>query len=203
MYKVFISEKEVSFLSSKHFKQNDFNVFNTNDIFGDRGLFLERKLSSFDSIKIVCENPILDMMTFFTKYKLIDAGGGLVKNDTNFLWIYRNNMWDLPKGKQEPNEEISTTALREVREECVINMGLSIENFLSSTFHTYSVDNQLILKKTDWFFMNYVGSALELKPQLEEGITNVKWLSKDQSIDNAKKSFKSIRSVWYSFLANL
>ena len=112
-------------------------------------------------------------------------------------------MWDLPKGKQEPNEEISTTALREVREECGINTGLSIENFLSSTFHTYSIANHLILKKTDWFLMNYVGSALELKPQLEEGITNVKWLSKDQSIDNAKKSFKSIRSVWDSFLANL
>ena len=203
MYKVFISEKEVSFLSSKHFKQNDLNVFNTNDIFGDRHLFLERKLCLFDSLKIVCENPILDMMTFFKKHKLIQAGGGVVKNDTNFLWIYRNNMWDLPKGKQEPNEEISTTALREVREECGINTGLSIENFLSSTFHTYSIDNQLILKKTDWFLMNYVGSALELKPQLEEGITNVKWLSKDQSIDNAKKSFKSIRTVWDSFLANL
>jgi len=95
------------------------------------------------------------------------------------------------------------TALREVREECGIGNGLSIENFLTTTFHTYSIDNELILKKTDWFLMNYDGSSLDLKPQLEEGVTNVKWLTKDQSIDCAKKSFKSIRSVWESFLAKI
>lgn len=203
MYKVFISEKEVSFLSSKHFSQNDFNVFNVNDIIGDRLIFLEEKLCLYDSLKILCENPPMDMMTFFKNHTLIEAGGGLVKNKGNFLWIYRNNIWDLPKGKQEVNEEILVTALREVREECGIGNGLSIENFLTTTFHTYSIDNELILKKTDWFLMNYDGSSLDLKPQLEEGVTNVKWLTKDQSIDCAKKSFKSIRSVWESFLAKI
>lgn len=202
MYKVFISEKEVSFLSTKHFLQNDFNVFNVNDIVGDRLLFLEEKLCLFDSLKMVCENPSLDMMTFFKKHILIEAGGGLVKNNGNFLWIYRNNIWDLPKGKQELNEEIFVTALREVKEECGIDNDLSIENFLTTTFHTYSNNNELFLKKTDWFLMNYDGSSLELKPQLEEGITNVKWLNKNQSIDCAKKSFKSIRIVWEDFLAN-
>ena len=202
MYKVFISEKEVSFLSTKHFLQNDFNVFNVNDIVGDRLLFLEEKLCLFDSLKMVCENPSLDMMTFFNKHILIEAGGGLVKNNGNFLWIYRNNIWDLPKGKQELNEEIFVTALREVKEECGIDNDLSIENFLTTTFHTYSNNNELFLKKTDWFLMNYDGSSLELKPQLEEGITNVKWLNKNQSIDCAKKSFKSIRIVWEAFLAN-
>lgn len=202
MYKVFISEKEVSFLSTKHFLQNDFNVFNVNDIVGDRLLFLEEKLCLFDSLKMVCENPSLDMMTFFKKHILIEAGGGLVKNNGNFLWIYRNNIWDLPKGKQELNEEIFVTALREVKEECGIDNDLSIENFLTTTFHTYSNNNELFLKKTDWFLMNYDGSSLELKPQLEEGITNVKWLNKNQSIDCAKKSFKSIRIVWEAFLAN-
>lgn len=203
MYKVFISEKEVSFLSTKHFLQNDFNVFNVNDIVGDRLLFLEEKLCLFDSLKMVCENPSLDMMTFFNKHILIEAGGGLVKNNGNFLWIYRNNIWDLPKGKQELNEEIFVTALREVKEECGIDNDLSIDNFLTTTFHTYSNNNELFLKKTDWFLMNYDGSSLELKPQLEEGITNVKWLNKNQSIDCAKKSFKSIRIVWEAFLANL
>lgn len=202
MYKVFISEKEVSFLSTKHFLQNDFNVFNVNDIVGDRLLFLEEKLCLFDSLKMVCENPSLDMMTFFKKHILIEAGGGLVKNNGNFLWIYRNNIWDLPKGKQELNEEIFVTALREVKEECGIDNDLSIENFLTTTFHTYSNNNELFFKKTDWFLMNYDGSSLELKPQLEEGITNVKWLNKNQSIDCAKKSFKSIRIVWEAFLAN-
>ena len=58
-----------------------------------------------------------------------------------------------------------------------------------------------------WIYKNsdytLAGSSLDLKPQLEEGVTNVKWLTKDQSIDCAKKSFKSIRIVWEAFLANL
>jgi hypothetical protein len=33
---------------------------------------------------------------------LIEAAGGLVKNENkDFLFIYRNDKWDLPKGKIE------------------------------------------------------------------------------------------------------
>ena len=46
-----------------------------------------------------------------------------------FLLIFRDEMWDLPKGKQEPDEEISKTALREVEEECGIS-GMDLEKLL-------------------------------------------------------------------------
>ena len=50
--------------------------------------------------------------------KKINAGGGLVADkDGNWLMIYRNGTWDLPKGMQEEGEDIAVTAVREVAEE--------------------------------------------------------------------------------------
>ena len=199
MYKVFISEKEVSFLSHQHFKQIDSNVFVANEIIGDKHDFLFNKLSSFKCVNILCENPYLEMMAFFNSYKVINAGGGLVVNNNNFLWIYRNNMWDLPKGKKEKNEDITLTAIREVQEECGIGLGLTISRFLVTTFHTYFIQNVSVLKRTDWYLMQYNGQDLNLTPQLEEGITNVKWLSKSESMSKAKNTYKSIHQVWSAY----
>src|SRR6185295_6515260 len=48
-------------------------------------------------------------------YIMIESAGGLVLNESNeLLMIYRNNKWDLPKGKVEKGEEYDTAALREV-----------------------------------------------------------------------------------------
>ena len=52
-----------------------------------------------------------------TEFKLILAAGGLVKKQQDYLFIYRNGKWDLPKGKLENNETFSQCALREVEEE--------------------------------------------------------------------------------------
>ena len=45
---------------------------------------------------------------------IIAAGGKVVNSKNEILFIYRNNKWDLPKGKAERNENIAETALREV-----------------------------------------------------------------------------------------
>ena len=39
-----------------------------------------------------------------TKFKIIKAGGGIVRKDQSLLMIYRLNRWDLPKGKLEKDE---------------------------------------------------------------------------------------------------
>ena len=199
MYKVFISEKEVSFLSIEHLKKNDFNVCFLEEILGNRYDFLISKLQVKNSLKIVCPNPMVDMMTFFNEFDLVLAAGGLVEREKEFLWIYRNNKWDLPKGKKEINEDMETTAIREVQEECGLGKELSIEKFLISTFHTYSIKDIPILKRTDWFLMNYKGSE-NLKPQLEEGITKVVWVSIDKSESLSMLSYSSIREVWKSYV---
>ena len=198
MYKVFISEKEVSFLSIEHLKKNEFNVYFLEEILGNRYDFLISKLQVNNSLKIVCPNPMVDMMTFFNEFDLVLAAGGLVEREKEFLWIYRNNKWDLPKGKKEINEDMQTTAIREVQEECGLGNELSIEKFLISTFHTYFIKDTPILKRTDWFLMNYKGSE-NLKPQLEEGITKVVWVSRDNSESLSMLSYSSIREVWKSY----
>ena len=200
MYKVFISEKEVSFLSIEHLKKNDFNVCFLEEILGNRYDFLISNLQVNNSLKIVCPNPMVDMMTFFNEFDLVLAAGGLVEREKEFLWIYRNNKWDLPKGKKEINEDIETTAIREVQEECGLGKELSIEKFLISTFHTYFIKDTPILKRTDWFLMNYKGSE-NLKPQLEEGITKVVWVSRDNSESLSMLSYSSIREVWKSYMS--
>lgn len=200
MYKVFISEKEVSFLSIEHLKKNDFNVFFLEGILGNRYDFLISNLQVNNSLKIVCPNPMVDMMSFFNEFYLVLAAGGLVEREKEFLWIYRNNKWDLPKGKKEINEDIETTAIREVQEECGLGKELSIEKFLISTFHTYFIKDTPILKRTDWFLMNYKGSE-NLKPQLEEGITKVVWVSRDNSESLSMLSYSSIREVWKSYMS--
>ena len=199
MYKVFIFEKEVSFLSIEHLKKNDFNVCFLEEILGNRYDFLISKLQVNNSLKIVCPNPMVDMMTFFNEFDLVLAAGGLVEREKEFLWIYRNNKWDLPKGKKEINEDMETTAIREVQEECGLGKELSIEKFLISTFHTYFIKDIPILKRTDWFLMNYKGSE-NLKPQLEEGITKVVWVSSDKSESLSMLSYSSIREVWKSYV---
>ncbi|MBR4409122.1 MAG: NUDIX domain-containing protein, partial [Bacteroidales bacterium] len=52
------------------------------------------------------------------EFKEVNAAGGLVSNRRgDYLLISRDGLWDLPKGHQEPGEDISVTAIREVQEE--------------------------------------------------------------------------------------
>ena len=114
-------------------------------------------------------------------FKKIPAAGGLVQNhDGSFLFIRRFGVWDLPKGKIEKKETIENAALREVEEECGLTE-LTILKQLDSTFHIYrspylSFPDNLVLKETKWFLMNYSGNEI-LQPQVEEKIEEVKWFS--------------------------
>ena len=67
----------------------------------------------------------------------VNACGGLVENNRgDFLMINRNTLWDLPKGHQDPGEDISTTALREVQEETGID-NLELKELICITDHCY------------------------------------------------------------------
>ena len=125
------------------------------------------------------ESPDESWKRFISKYILIEAAGGLVKNkEGKFLFIFRNGKWDLPKGKAEYDETPEMTALREVEEECVLK-NLKIEKVLTKTFHTYKEKGKLILKKTHWYLMT-IDEDQKLIPQTEEGITEVKWVAENR-----------------------
>ena len=138
------------------------------------------------------------MSSFSLPYKVIEAAGGLVKNKKGeYLFIFRNGKWDLPKGKIEKGEGIKSAGIREVEEECGITK-LKIVKELESTYHIYHQDEKAILKRTYWFEMLCEDES-KLVPQTEEGITDVKWLSKkdlqqvnDNTYDSIKGVMKSI-----------
>ena len=125
---------------------------------------------------------------------MIEAAGGLVFNkDGDILMIFRNGKWDLPKGKLEIGESVEECAIREVEEECGIS-GLIIENKIKDTYHTYVLERENILKKIYWYKMrtNFDG---ELVPQIEEGITKVSWVEKDQISEKLTNSYGNISDV--------
>jgi 8-oxo-dGTP pyrophosphatase MutT (NUDIX family) len=143
-----------------------------------------------NTLKIIEEN----WQDFCSKYIMIEAAGGLVFNkDGDILMIFRNGKWDLPKGKLEIGESIEECAIREVEEECGI-VGLDIIEKLLETYHTYNMDGEEVLKKTYWYKMKTDYSA-KLIPQLEEGITKVSWVDKDQISKKLKNSYGNISDV--------
>ena len=82
--------------------------------------------------------------------------GIVYNNSQQILMIFRNNFWDLPKGKLELNEKIEDCAIREVEEETGVKE-LIITSKMPITYHTYELNNKPILKCTYWFkmFTNY------------------------------------------------
>lgn len=108
--------------------------------------------------------------------RVIHAAGGLVKNtNSDYLFIKRLGKWDLPKGKVEEGERMREAAVREVAEECSIEID-SLGKKIESTYHVYILRGEFILKKTNWYKMK-VNSVPDLIPQAEEDITEAKWVS--------------------------
>ena len=131
---------------------------------------------------------------FKSMFKNIEAGGGLVKNAKGeYLFIFRNGKWDLPKGKLEKGETIKKCAKREVMEECGIKK-LSVKKQLTTTYHIYKLKEKEVLKQTTWFEMECLDTS-KLKPQTEEGITKVKWFKKENLKTVVKNTYPSVIDV--------
>lgn len=138
------------------------------------------------------ENKFRRLCANFTE---INAGGGLVKNEKGeFLLIFRNGRWDLPKGKQETGEEIRLTAQREVGEECGITAP-EAGKLICITNHTYHREGKFILKHTYWYEMNYRLSE-KPAPQTSEGIEDIKWVNKEELVSCLDNSYPSIKEVF-------
>ncbi len=138
------------------------------------------------------DNPDASWHLFLTYYTLIEASGGVVRNDKgDYLVIFRRGKWDLPKGKVEYDESPEEAGVREVEEECGIS-GLKIIQPLPLTFHTYSLKKKSVLKKTNWFLMQYNGKETP-KPQTEEDIEEVRWMNANElKTIFYKNTYKSI-----------
>lgn len=131
--------------------------------------------------------------------KEVNAAGGLVRNNEGeYLMIRRNDIWDLPKGHQEPGEDISATALREVREETGLE-DLELGAFICETRHCYFRGGTWVLKHTFWYNMTCCNDS-GLVPQTEENITQAVWMDRTALDAALKDTFPSILEVFSNIL---
>lgn len=114
-------------------------------------------------------------------------------NKGEYLFIKRLDKWDLPKGKLEKGETITDCAIREVEEECLVSK-LQIIKELPKTYHCYSHKGKEILKISYWFLMS-CGEFSKMKPQTEEGITELKWIAPENFSEVYNNTYASIKQL--------
>jgi len=195
MYKVFIENKALHIIEGKEFIPKDAIIVYEDDIESIRKPIFQLLNSEIDLLPVYLVSPNVEttFSDFFEGFDFIEAAGGIVKRNKSFLFIKRNGLWDIPKGKIEKKEKPQAAAIREVEEECGI-VNPKIERLIGITYHTYFCKDRPTIKKTYWYAMTYNGSK-ELIPQKEEGISKVEWLKWSELKKVRKNTFSSILEV--------
>ena len=190
MYQVFY-KKKIILLTDVLEEGKDFKSFPIKDVKLKKVIKLLNKKNT-NSVHLFHKNKDKLLKYFFKLIPTVIAAGGKITNSkSEILFIYRNDKWDLPKGKAEKNEQLPQTALREVKEETGIKE-VSINKPLDITYHIFRRNNEYRLKVTYWFdmFSDYKGIFF---PQLDEGITDVKWVNKNDLEEIKTNSYPNIR----------
>lgn len=193
MYKVFFNQKPL-ILTSKILKSSDSNPFMHIKFSSKNQILKAVNAKKTESVYIYHKNIKKLWKIFTKKFPIIDAAGGLVeRSDDKFLFIYRNNKWDLPKGGVEKKELIIEAAQREVKEETGL-ADLIVINKIGETYHIFKKGKNFRLKRTYWFKMksDYQG---ELFPQEEEGITSAEWINKKRIPEIFKNAYENIKEI--------
>jgi 8-oxo-dGTP pyrophosphatase MutT (NUDIX family) len=160
-------------------------------------LMRTRKLKNLDSVVLVTQDKENLKKFIKSRFTIIKAAGGVVTKDDKVLFIHRLGKWDLPKGKFEKDESPEDCAVREVEEECAIQVKLGPE--ICKTWHTYTHNRKSILKKTFWYAMENMNDK-GMRPQAEEGIEDIKWLSHHEAKVALVNSYPSMRYLYKRFL---
>lgn len=158
-------------------------------------IFLEENLiSSPIEMIFLVKDLKLTKIELKEEFVYIKAAGGLVTNTHNqYLMIKRLGKWDLPKGKAEKGETDEITALREVEEECGIKAKLGRK--IGNTWHLYKTKKFYVLKRTKWFNMSLI-SDKNMKPQIEENIEEIIWVSENTLKEKMNNTYLTIKEVF-------
>ncbi|WP_298499026.1 NUDIX domain-containing protein [uncultured Algibacter sp.] len=190
MYKIFVGDKPI-ILTTVVEKETNFKNYLLKTV--NMAKVIRRlNRTALSEARLIHKNPDKILKKFLKKLPNVIAGGGKVYNDKGeILFIYRNDKWDLPKGKAEKKETIEETSIREVEEETGVK-GLKITKPLDTTYHIFKRNGRYKIKITYWFEMktSYNG---KLKAQENEGITKVAWLDKKQSKEALSNSYANIK----------
>ncbi|MEZ0485364.1 NUDIX hydrolase [Fibrella aquatica] len=156
------------------------------------GLLEEADISDLLSVTLQCLDKDAVESRIKSLYKVVKAAGGVVTHGGRMLLIFRRGVWDLPKGKLDDGESSKVGAVREVEEEtgAIVSLGEKI----CTTYHTYTLNGNRILKRTKWYNMTLVDDS-KLAPQAEENIEKVALMEPRQAKIALAGSFSSIRHV--------
>lgn len=201
MYKVFFNDRKITVLQKTDITLNKSIKYteNLHSISDVKHWFLDFISEDEKEVIMICE----DIEKFWEKvfvpsFKLIKAAGGVVKRNGQLLFIFRNEKWDLPKGKVDNGESVEKAAIREVQEECGIS-GHSILKKLPATYHIYQSPyikskGKWVLKETFWFEMGYAGNE-NGKPQNEENITEIRWFERSELNEVLANTYENLKQV--------
>ena len=175
IYRIYINENTL-IIAGKLPKQTEIIEVIEENEFNFKTFYSGLQKLSAKAYAIISDDPKAVFKKIKKSLSVIKAAGGLVKNaNKEYLFIFRNKKWDLPKGKVEKGEGMKEAALREVEEECGVKINSNNER-LCRTYHVYEMGGKIVLKKTNWYSMTVKGVP-KLIPQKEEGITKAEWLS--------------------------
>ena len=190
MFTIFINNNPIYLTDSLEYS-DDRNFFKFDEV--DVQVLIQKfENDDINYIYLYGSDIQLLFLNFSKNFKVIEAAGGVVHNSKGeLLFIFRNGIWDLPKGKMEKNETIEEAAIREVEEECGIK-NFQLERLLDKTYHVYKMNHEYIFKITYWFLMRSDFKG-DFKPQIEEGITKVEWVSQQNLTNVLANSFANIK----------
>ena len=199
MYKVFFNQKPIILTTSLILPSEESPFFYVK--FTDKKFIVQILKSKKTKMLFLYHSKEEKLWYYFLDmFKLIEASGGLVKNiKTNrFLFIFRNNKWDLPKGRINKNEEVKTAAIREVEEETGVK-NLSIIKPLNTTYHVFKKNRKYRLKKTFWYLM-HTDYSNKLTPEIKEGIDKAVWIEKNAIVTLKSTMYQNINLVISDYL---
>lgn len=178
------------------------------EILGEETLVLDKRKTAISIIEehfkhyqrafIKVKKYPKSLLKIFRDYTTVLAAGGLVRNQKgDILLIFRKGHWDMAKGHLETGESLEQCAMREVSEETGLK-NLELIRPLGVTYHTY-FRKKNILKENYWYQME-VTEEMQLVPQKEEGIDEVKWVSPMEIEEYFDNMFPSIRDIIQQFI---
>lgn len=200
IYKIFINETPLFLTNTEGVLEewkNDNKTLITNYLGKKKFLHpiidLLEKSKKYNRVVVCSSNLELLWHDFKSIYKIIEAAGGVVKNEKNeVLMIFRRDSWDLPKGKIDDGESPEAAAVREIQEETGLN-NVKLGELICYTYHTYDMKGKRILKKTWWYAMSTSETALT--PQTSEDIEQAIWVELTTFLDTKPTLYGSILDV--------
>ncbi len=201
MYKIYINDTKIVLLPSKNISKPEIEekehiivryTGKVNHLLN----FIDmcEKTDRYRSITVHCVDIDKLISDFEGLFKIVQAAGGVVVNEKNqILFIYRRGSWDLPKGKIESKETRRDAARREVKEETGIS-NIQLDKKLIETKHTYRNKNdKRCIKLTHWYLM--FSKKQKAIPQTEEDIERTEWMTLDKFYSKKRRVYANINNV--------